>query len=562
MLRATGISRHHGGQVVLDEVSVQLDGRDRVGVVGRNGVGKSTLLRILAGLEEPDRGNVVRRPVTLTVGHLPQEPDPLAGETLRAYLARRTGVAAASAELDRLTERLATDPDAVEAYSDALERFLALGGDDFDARAGEVAADVGLLDTGRTGGTGEAGGTGGLHDETRLDQELATLSGGEAARALLAAILLSRHDVLLLDEPTNNLDFAGLDQLEAFAAGFAGALLVVSHDRAFLDRAVTRIVEIDEHAHRTTEYAGGWSEYLDARAVAVSRQYEAHGQYVAERDRLRSRQRTQLEWSTKGIRKAKASGETDKNIRHHNVATSEKLAGKRKVTERQLARLEAVDKPWEGWRLQLSLRPSARSGDVVARLDGAVIERRDGDGDGDGERSFRLGPIDLEVAWQERIGILGRNGSGKTTLLGGLLGRYPLTAGRRWLGPGVVVGELDQGRGRYAGEDESVLATFQAATGMPLSESRSALAKFGITADHVDRVGAHLSPGERSRALLAEVSARGVNCLVLDEPTNHLDLEAIEQLEDALEDFEGTLVVVSHDRRFLEAVDLSRTIEL
>jgi ATPase subunit of ABC transporter with duplicated ATPase domains len=606
MLQARGIARHHGGQVVLDDVSVQLDGRDRVGVVGRNGVGKSTLLRILGGLESPDQGRVERRPATLTVGYLPQEPDPAPGETLRAYLARRTGVAEAGAELDRLTERLATDADAVEAYSDALDRFVALGGGDFEARAAEVTAEVGLLGPERpaggagmsgkarperpAGGAGMSGGVGserpaggagmsgkarperpaggggvsggagssGSHDATRLDQELATLSGGEAARALLAAILLSRHDVLLLDEPTNNLDFAGLDQLEAFAAGFAGALLVVSHDRAFLDRAVTRIVEIDEHSHRLTEYAGGWTGYLDARALARAQQYEAHDRYVNERDRLRSRLRTQHDWSAKGARKAKASGETDKFIRHHNVATSEKLAGKRKITERQITRLDVVDKPWEGWRLQLSLQPAARSGDVVARLDGAVIERSGETG----AAPFRLGPVDLEIAWQERVGILGRNGSGKTTLLGGLLGRYPLVAGRRHLGPGVVVGELDQSRGRYSGAGESVLATFQSATGLGLSESRSLLAKFGIGADHVGRAGAHLSPGERSRALLAEVSALGVNCLILDEPTNHLDLEAIEQLEGALASFDGTLVVVSHDRRFLEAVELSRTIEL
>jgi ATPase subunit of ABC transporter with duplicated ATPase domains len=550
VLRATGLRRHHGDQVVLDEVAVRLDGRDRVGVVGPNGVGKSTLLRILAGTEQPDAGRVERRPATLTVGYLPQEPDARPGESLHDYLARRTGVAAAGAELDRLTALLAGDADAVDPYSDALDRFVALGGGDFDARAAEVAADVGL----HLGGEGGSG---------RLGQELATLSGGEAARALLAAILLSRHDVLLLDEPTNNLDFDGLDQLEGFAAGFGGALLVVSHDRAFLDRAVDRVVELDEHSHRATEYAGGWSEYLEARALARRQQYDAHDRYTTERDRLRARQRRQLDWANKGVRKAKTSGETDKFIRHHNVATSEKMAGKRKATERQLDRLEVTEKPWEGWRLQLTLRPSARSGDVVARLEDAVIERGGtGDEAGEGQAPFRLGPVDLEVRWQERVGILGRNGSGKSTLVGALLGRHPLVAGRRWLGPGVVVGELDQSRGRYAGTGETVLATFQAATGLPLSESRSLLAKFGIGADHVNRVGAQLSPGERSRALLAEVTARGVNCLVLDEPTNHLDLEAIEQLEGALAGFEGTLVVVSHDRRFLEAVELTTTVAL
>jgi ATPase subunit of ABC transporter with duplicated ATPase domains len=213
--------------------------------------------------------------------------------------------------------------------------------------------------------------------------------------------------------------------------------------------------------------------------------------------------------------------------------------------------LESVDKPWEGWELRLSLAPTARSGDVVARLDGAVIERG----------SFTLGPIDLEVAWQERVAILGPNGSGKTTLLRALLGELPLAAGARWLGPGVVVGEMDQGRGSY-GDDETLLATFMASTGLVVSEARSLLAKFALGADHVERAGSSLSPGERTRAILATLMARGVNCLVLDEPTNHLDLAAIEQLESALDAFDGTLLLVTHDRRFLEAVHVTRTVTL
>ena len=165
------------------------------------------------------------------------------------------------------------------------------------------------------------------------------------------------------------------------------------------------------------------------------------------------------------------------------------------------------------------------------------------------------------MAWQDRLAILGPNGSGKTTLLRALLGDVPLAAGQRWLGPGVKVGLLDQRRLRYGGE-QPLLRSFMDTTGLDRSEARSLLAKFGLGTDHIERTGAQLSPGERTRALLAELMAEGVNCLVLDEPTNHLDLEAIEQLEDALASFDGTLVVVSHDRRFLEAVELTRTIEL
>ncbi len=547
VLRARGVSRAFGGHVVLDGVSVALDGGDRVGVVGPNGVGKTTLLRLLAGLDQPDAGTVERAPATLQVGYLPQEPATGRDETILGYLARRTGVAAASAELDRWTERLADDPDAVEGYTEALERFLAVGGDDLEARAAEVADRVGL---GRSAST----------TAERFDQPVATLSGGEAARLALAAILLTRADVLLLDEPTNNLDFAGIDQLEAFVDAFGGAVLVVSHDRAFLDRCVHRILELHEQSHRATEFAGGWSDYVAARDLARSQQYEAHDKYVAERDRLRERQRRQVGWSDRGVRKAKTSGEPDKNLRRKQAERSEKQAGKVKATERKLAQLERVDKPWEGWELRLSLAPTARSGDVVARLEGAVVERG-GAGDSGGAGGFRLGPVDLEIAWQDRIALLGPNGAGKSTLLGALLGTVPLAAGRRWVGPGVTIGELDQPRSAFDA-DEPVVDVVQRVTGLDRSETRSLLAKFGLGADHVGRTGAELSPGERSRAQVAVLMASGVNCLVLDEPTNHLDIEAIEQLESALAAYEGTLLVVSHDRRFLESLHLTRTVDV
>jgi ATPase subunit of ABC transporter with duplicated ATPase domains len=533
MLSASRISVARGANLVLDAVSLRVGPRTRTGIVGPNGVGKTTLLRVLAGLDQPDAGTVERAPAALTVGYLPQEPDVDGGETLRAYLARRTGVAAAAAELDRLTDALADDTTMLDAYTEALERFVALGGDDLDARAGAVCADVGL-------------------PADRLDVTLRALSGGEAARAALAAILLARFDVFLLDEPTNNLDFAGLDRLERFLAELPGGVVVVSHDRAFLDRTVDRIIELHEETHQAREYAGGWSDYVDARALARSQQAEAHEKYVGARAELTDRLRTQRSWAQQGVAKTKKKPkDNDKAQRGFFTNRTEKQAAKVRITERRLERLDAVDKPWEGWQLNLALQPTARSGDVVARLEHAVIERG----------SFRLGPIDLEVGWQERVAILGPNGSGKSTLLGALLGTIPLSGGRRWVGPGVVVGSMDQGRGAYA-DDERLLDVFQSRTGLELSEARSLLAKFALGAEHVLRAGASLSPGERSRAVLATLMAEGVNCLVLDEPTNHLDLAAIEQLEQALDAFAGTLLLVTHDRRFLESVATTRTIRV
>jgi ATPase subunit of ABC transporter with duplicated ATPase domains len=441
-------------------------------------------------------------------------------------------VAAAEADLDALTEALAGDATVLDRYTDALERFLALGGDDFDARVGAVCADVGL-------------------PSDRLDVEMTALSGGQAARAALGAILLSRVDVLLLDEPTNNLDFAGLERLEQFLADRAGGLVVVSHDRAFLDHAVERMLELHEETHRATEFAGGWSDFVAARALARGQQVAAHQKYRAQHDELLDRARRQRQWSETGVRKAKKSGEPDKNVRAHKTQRSEKQASKVRTTERRLERLAAVDKPWEGWQLRMQLGSKNRSGDVVVRMSGAVVERG----------SFRLGPLDIEIGWQDRVALLGPNGSGKSTLLGAMLGRIPLTAGERRMGPGVVVGEMDQTRAAYS-SSTTVLDALVGDTGLPVDEARSLLAKFGIGADAVKRRGEQLSPGERTRAVLASLMAAGVNFLVLDEPTNHLDVEAIEQLEAALDDYDGTLLMVTHDRWLLDTVKLTHEIEL
>ncbi|MFZ4585935.1 MAG: ribosomal protection-like ABC-F family protein [Acidimicrobiia bacterium] len=534
MLSARSVTKSFDGTPVLAGVSLSITDGARLGIVGRNGAGKTTLLRMLAGVEDPDGGSIDRAPLSTSVGYLPQETDAQPGETLRAYLARRTGVAAASQHLDETTAALSGDDESIAAYSDALESFLAIGGDDFDARVGEVCATVGL-------------------PVSRLDVEVGVLSGGEASRAALAAILLSRVDVLLLDEPTNDLDFAGLDLLESFLVGRSGGLAVVSHDRAFLDRTCTRVIELHEEHHTATEFAGGWSDYVAARDLERSQQYAAHEKWSAERSALKSRVQSQREWSSQGIKKAKKSGETDKFIRNKNKADSEKLVGKVRISEKALDRLERerVDKPWEGWELRLELGAATRPGDVVARLVGATV-RRD---------TFTLGPVNLEIGGGEHVAILGRNGSGKSTLLGLITGAIEPDDGTVWRGPSVVFGTMDQSRVALD-PGSTLLDAFTTDTGMLAVDARTLLAKFSLGADHVTRHVGDLSPGERTRAILAALSARGVNCLVLDEPTNHLDLEAIEQLEGALADYDGTLLLVTHDRAFLDHVSVHRTIDV
>ncbi|MDQ3778603.1 MAG: ATP-binding cassette domain-containing protein [Actinomycetota bacterium] len=517
-LAAIDISKSYGAEVILDAVSLVVGPRARVGVVGPNGSGKTTLLRILAGLDETDAGSVERRPPHLTVGYLAQERDAAPEETLLGYLERRTGVAAAAAEMDALAARLGCEPELAEAHAEALDRFLALGGGDLVTRARLVCTQIGL-------------------STEQLERPVTTLSGGEAARAKLAAILLSRFDVLLLDEPTNDLDFSGLELLEEFVETTPSALVVVSHDRAFLERAVERVVEFEAETRRVREFVGAWSEYERVRARFDEREHRAYDRYVEERARFEALLGTRRN-------EARAAGKMANRRGTHAVMSKVRAA------ERRLERLEQVEKPWSPWRLQLSL-DSRRTGDVVARLSGAVVDRG----------RFRLGPVDLELRHGDRLAIVGPNGSGKSTLIAALLGALPLAAGDRYVGPGIRFGELDQERD-WLTSDAALLDLFAERSALPPTDARNLLAKFALGPTEVRRRARSLSPGERTRAALALLAARGANALVLDEPTNHLDLEAIEQLELALEDYDGALVVVSHDRRFLERVRPTATLAL
>ena len=532
-LRAVGLTVVRGPATVLDSVDLAVASGHRVGLIGPNGVGKTTLLRAMAGLQPLERGTVHRTPLTATVGYLPQEPLRSPDETVTELLTRRTGVRDATVELDAATAALATgEPRADDRYAEALDLWLELGGADLDARLGKVLDDLGLA-------------------RRLLDQPTASLSGGEAARVGLAALLLSRFQVFLLDEPTNDLDLDGLDRLERWITGLSAGVVLVSHDRTFLARTVTHVVELDEFTHRASTYAGGWQAYLDEREAARRHAWERFEQYDTQRRGLAHRAQREREWASQGVAKVRRSDESDKHVRHHKIVQTEQLAGRAARTERAMERLETADKPREPWQLRLTVGSPGRSGDVVARLTGVVVDRG----------PFRLGPIDLFVGAGERIALRGANGSGKSTLLDAMRGRADVAAGDVYLGPSVVIGEVEQARTRLHGA-ASLLRAFQDSTGLDAEDARTLLAKFGLVADHVVRPTETLSPGERTRASLALLMANGANVLVLDEPTNHLDLPAIEQLEAALDSFEGTLLLVTHDRTLLEHVRLTRTLEM
>lgn len=532
MLTARNVSLSFGPRTVISEVDFDVSPGDRVGLIAPNGVGKSTLLRLLSGELQPETGSVS---TTGTVAHLTQETLHRAGESLRDHLARRTGVAKAEEWLQRSAEALAEGGG--EDYPDAFDHWTAIGAGDFDERADAVCERLGLRAD--------------LLDDCSPDE----LSGGQQARLRLAAVLLTRADVLLLDEPTNDLDAGGLDLLEAHVLGYPGAIVLVSHDREFLARTTTAIAELDEFSHKVTVFGGGWDAYVDEKLNAGRRAQEEYEAYAAKRDSLVQRGRQVREWSRQGVRRAGSAkarnDEPDKNVRAGRRQAAENLMAKASVVDRQLARLDEVEEPREAWQLRLTLPSAGRGSSVAFTLRQAVISRGD----------VTLGPVDLTIGAGERWRITGPNGSGKSTLLGALLGRIPLVSGERSIGPGVVVGEVDQLRAEFASE-QPALRIVADATGLQDVEARTLLAKFRLGADNVLRPARELSPGERTRAGLALLQARGTTCLVLDEPTNHLDLPAIEQLEQALDTYEGTLLLVTHDRRLASAVRVDREINV
>ncbi|RYC07150.1 ABC-F family ATP-binding cassette domain-containing protein [Nocardioides zhouii] len=533
-LVAKDLSGGHGHRILFEGLDLTVAPGDVIGVVGANGAGKSTLLSLLGGAVPPMAGSVGCAPTDAFVGLLPQEHERVPGETVAHYVARRTGATEATAAMESAAAGLGSgEPGADDAYAVAFDRWMASGAADLDDRIAPVVADLGL--------------------DVGPDALMTALSGGQAARVALAALLLSRFDIVLLDEPTNDLDLDGLERLEAFVQGLRGGVVLVSHDREFLARCVTRIVELDLAQGQVTVYDGGYDSFLEEREISRRHAREAYEQYAGTRADLVARARTQREWSSQGVRNAmKKNPDNDKIRRKAATESSEKQAQKVRQMESRIARLDEVEEPRKEWVLQFDIAAAPRSSGVVATLNEATCRLGD----------FRLGPVSAQVDAGDRIGITGPNGAGKTTLLRLLLGQAAPDTGSASLGASVAVGVIDQAR---TGLDDALPlgdAVELLVPELTQAEVRTLLAKFGLKADQVTSLVGRLSAGERTRAAMALLQARGINLLVLDEPTNHLDLPAIQQLEEALASYAGALLLVSHDRRLLENVRLDQRWEV
>ncbi|MGP5701348.1 ABC-F family ATP-binding cassette domain-containing protein [Glutamicibacter arilaitensis] len=528
-LVAKDLAGGHAHRTLFSNLNFTAAPGDVYGVVGANGAGKSTLLSLLAGAADPQAGSVSTAPDSAFIGWMPQEHDRVPGETITAYLARRTGCAAATTAMESTAEDLGgSKPGADDAYAAAFDHWMASGAMDLEDRIPEVLAKLGFT--------------------LPVDTEMTALSGGQVARVALAALLLSRFDAVLLDEPTNDLDLDGLEHLENFINSLRAPVILVSHDREFLARCTTGIIELDLAQNQVAIYEGGYDSYLAERAINRSHAREAYEQFENQKADLVSRARTQREWSSQGVRNAmRKAPDNDKIRRRANSESSEKQAAKVRQMESRIARLDEVAEPRKEWVLQFSIAAAPRGSSVMCTLNEASVSHGD----------YTFGPVSVQVNAGDRIGITGPNGAGKSTLLNLLLGKLAPHSGTASLGSSVNIGEIDQARTQLPGHLPLGEAFEQEVPEYSAAEVRTLLAKFGLKADQSSALVDELSPGERTRASMALLQARGVNLLVLDEPTNHLDVPAIEQLEEALEAYTGALLLVTHDRRLLENVTLA-----
>jgi ATPase subunit of ABC transporter with duplicated ATPase domains len=519
MIRLDSISKQHGKQILFLEASMAVYRGEKAGLVGPNGAGKSTIFRLLMKDEQPDAGSVaIDRGVT--IGHFSQDVGEMKGRSVVAETVAGAGAVAEAAEELHALEHAMADPERaseleelVERFGHAQARFDELGGYALEAAAREILAGLGFHDD--SSAKSKARGP-------SMDADVGTLSGGWKMRVALARILLMRPDALLLDEPTNHLDLESILWLESFLRQYAGALVMTSHDREFLNRLVTKIVEID--GGDLTTYSGNYDFYERQREIAAAQQ---EAQYA--------RQQAMLAKEEAFIARFKARAS-------HAAQVQSRV--------KKLEKIERVEPPRRRVAREFDFRSPPRSGEDVAKLAGVHKAY--------GSRTIYAG-LEVLIRRRERWCVLGVNGAGKSTLLKLVAGQIAPDSGAVSLGASVKLGYFAQHAMELLEADATVLETLQARFPLATIGSMKALAgAFGFSGDDADKRCRILSGGEKARVVLAAMLYDPPNFLVLDEPTNHLDMATKEMLTKALAAFEGTMLFVSHDRRFL--ADLSNRV--
>jgi ATPase subunit of ABC transporter with duplicated ATPase domains len=523
MLVVKKVSKIYGIRTILAGVTFALGPGQKAALVGPNGVGKSTLLKILAGIETPNKGEVsIARHIG--VGYLAQEVDALPRETVEEYIRRVSGIIDIENQMKALEPRLEEEA-ILEEYTEIMELYSRAGGYDFERRIRNVLDGFQLT-------------------AIRLDHPVAQLSGGQKTKISLTAILLKGVDMLFLDEPTNNLDLPALIWLEEYLIASPAICVIASHDRRFLDRVVTKILEIDWFKRDASLHTGNYTDYANRKALEIRRLREAYRLQQEELKRLRAAALEKHDWAAKGA--IQPWDDNDKMGRNFARDRSKKLSVTGNAITTRMENIERVEKLEERAPLQIKFTAIPEEEHQSITLTDVVVGYKD---------HFQFGPLTMDIPFGSRIGIVGANGSGKSTLLKTITGDLAPLSGTVTRGEALRIGNFTQEHENLP-KYQTIKWLFGEIAGIyDASYIAVLLHRFHISAMDASRdtIG-ELSPGERARLLLAVYSEMNVNVLVLDEPTNHLDIEAIEALEEILENYAGTVILVTHDRYFLERI--------
>lgn len=526
MLELKDVSKSFGGKVILSNISFTVDYGEKAGIIGSNGVGKSTLLKIIAGQLHQDSGEINTNAFE-SIGYFKQEFEILEEcQSVMTFIKGYIGIDKLEKKLNELQAELEEDESKIEEFCAVQEKYISIDGYNFDYKLDNILNGLGIFPDVR-------------------NRKIKKLSGGQKSKIILAAVLLKGADLLLLDEPTNNLDIRSIEWLETYLRSVNIPCLIVSHDRRFLNAVTTKTFEINFFDRTLSSYPGNYAQYREFKEVEEKRQLELYEAQQEQKKELLDSVRQKKDWASKG--RKQGVKDNDKYTRGYERDRSSGLASKAKKIEKQIEKLDKIERPRVKKKLKININFSRIKGSTLIYTKELICGYPNG---------FKTSPITLEVNFGEKVIIIGENGSGKSTFIKTLFSGLEKISGTMEIGTGINIGYISQDTKIDTDQnlEQFVMSSIDEEKLEDKSKVYTTLAQFNFTYEERQKKYAMLSPGERTRALLAIFSLLDINVLVFDEPTNHLDIEALESLEEVISSFDGTVIAICHDREFIGKV--------
>lgn len=534
MLKVQNLSKSFGNKVILDKVSFSVANGQKVGLIGSNGVGKTTLLKIIAGIELQDSGTVEVGTNNM-IGYLRQELSIVEYDiTVKKFIRTYVGIEELEQRMESLANRINDDESLIQEFCGVQEMYSLLGGYDFENKLNHIICGLGF-------------------SRDIYEKKIGNLSGGQKRKIMIAAVLLKGANLVLLDEPTNDLDINAMRWLESYISQIDVPCLIVSHDRAFLDKVVTKVLEIDFFSRQVKEYPGNYSEYMSFKKKEQEKAIYEYEQQQEQIRRLQSSMKQKKEWANMG--RKQGVSDNDKYTRGYERDRSSGLASNAKKIEKQIDMISTLEKPKAKKKLQIKIDATSFQGSNSIVMKNLVCGYISG---------FMMSPISLNIGFGERIAIVGINGSGKSTFLKTMIGVLPPISGVIEIGRAIKIGYLPQDT-REKNDitvEEYVKRMVEYDDLKDKSLMYTILSQFNLEYDELKKSLLKVSPGERTRIYLAIFSMKNINTLVFDEATNHMDIEALEALEEVLNTFRGTVIAITHDRTFLKNIKPDKIIRI